>query len=75
MKKYYVTLASNLPGHGDETILLKTDDLEEAIRRAKDESYYIERDKRKGDIVEIRLYTCDIEDEDCSCFDYNTIEF
>lgn len=75
MKEYYVTLTVKYPGEEIETILLETNDLEEAIRRAKDESYYIERDKRKGDVVEIRQYACDIEDEDCSCFDYNTVEF
>lgn len=70
MKKYYVTLI-----HGwDETVILKTDDKVQAIKRAQDERYYIERDKRT-DYVEIRMYTDDIESDDCECFDYNTLDF
>lgn len=68
--KYYVTLVD-----GDfEEAVLKTDSKEKAIERAQDEAYYIERDRRK-DTVEIRVYAEDVEDEDCDCFDYNTIEF
>ena len=67
---YYVTLVNG----DNEDVILKTTDKDEAIARAKDESYYIERDGRK-DRVEIRVYENDIEDEACECFDYNLIEF
>lgn len=63
---YYVTAGHN----GDEYDLLKTDDLQLAIIRAKYESinpFY--------DFVEIRHYWHNIEDEDCNCFDHNTIEY
>ena len=67
---YYVTLVNG----DNEDVILKTTDQNEAIARAKDERYYIERDKRK-DKVEIRVYENDIEADDCECFDYNLIEF
>ena len=67
---YYVTLVNG----DNEDVILKTTDKDEAIARAKDERYYIERDKRK-DKVEIRVYENDIEADDCECFDYNLIEF
>lgn len=69
----YVTLMDGRTT--EETVLLKTEDESAAIKRAREEQSYIERDKRKGDSVEIRQYVEDIEDEDCDCFDYNTIEF
>lgn len=73
MKKYYVTLIREWAF--DEVELLKTDDKAEAIKRAQDEQYYIERDKKKEEFVEIRMYREDIEDEDCDCFDYDTLDF
>lgn len=69
-KKYYVTLSSEC----DEFELLKTENREEAIKRAQDEEYYIQRDRR-SDRVEVRVYKEDIEDEDCTCFDYDTVFF
>lgn len=71
MEKYYVTLIKG----DDEFHLISTEVKEEAIARAKDELYYIERDKRKSEEVEIRVYVQDIETEDCDCFDYDTVEF
>lgn len=73
MSKFYVTLASTK--NDDEFVVLATTNETEAIERARDEQYYIERDKRKGDRVEIRVYREDIEDEDCECFDYDLVEF
>ena len=72
-KTYYVTLIGEKTD--DECILLKTTDIEEAKKRAKEEVYYIKRDKRKGNRIEIRLYRFDIENEYCECFDYDTINF
>lgn len=72
-RKYYVMLMSEKTD--DECELLATVNVNEARKRAQDEAYYIERDGRKGDKVEIRLYTEDIEDEECTCFDYDTIDF
>lgn len=73
MKKYYVVLTSKK--NDDETILLKTESIETAKERAKEEAYYISRDDRKNDSVEIRDYVEDIESDSCDCFDYNTINF
>ena len=73
MSKFYVTLTSTR--NYDECVVLVTSSEAEAINRAQDERYYIDRDKRKGDSVEIRVYREDIEDEDCECFDYDLVEF
>lgn len=73
MSKFYVTLTSSR--NDDEFVVLTTTSEAEAVERAQDEQYYIERDNRKGDRVEIRVYREDIEDEDCECFDYDLVEF
>lgn len=73
MSKFYVTLTSTR--NDDEFVLLATTSEPEAVERAQEEHYCIKRDKRKGDRVEIRVYREDIEDEDCTCFDYDTIKF
>lgn len=65
--KYYVT---EIKGY-DEFVLLKTEDLGEAIEFARDMDYR----KDKGSIVEIRVYKEDIEDENCTNFDYELIEY
>lgn len=44
-------------------------------KRARDEQYYIDRDKRKNESVEIRSYVDDIEKDDCDCFDYDLVEY
>lgn len=72
--KYYVTKTYNRKGFEDEFIVLVTEDKEEAIKTAKDEQYINERDGN-NETIEIRVYVEDIEDEDCTCFDYDTIEF
>lgn len=64
MKKYYVTLMFR----GDEQVEMKTDNLNEAVAKAR---YFAERNNQ----VEIRVYKEDVEDEDCACFDYDTVEF
>lgn len=73
MGKFYVTLTSSR--NDDEFVVLATTSESEAVERAQDEQYYIERDKRKGDHVEIRVYREDIEDEECTCFDYDLVAF
>lgn len=72
--KYCVT-TGNKKQSDDEFVTLTTENKQEAIKRAKDERYYIERDKINGGWVEIRVYREDIEDEDCECFDYDLVEF
>lgn len=74
MSKFYVTTGNKNRGD-DEFVMLVTEDKQKAIERAKDEQYYIERDKIKGGWVEIRVYREDIEDDDCTCFDYDLVEF
>ena len=71
-KKWYVVTMYN--GYADEHSEAFTN-LEKAKQKARDETYCIRRDKRKGDMVELRDYAEDIEDEDCNCFDYDTIPF
>jgi len=61
-------------GKNEEWLVLKTSNKAEAIKAAAFEDYINKRDKAEG-TVEIRLYTHDIEAEDCECFDYNTIPF
>jgi len=58
----------------DEWVVLKTKNLPEAIQAAREEQYLVERDKRHS-LIEIRLYLEDVEDDECTCFDYDTIEF
>lgn len=56
--------------------MFETENIEKAKERARDEAYYIKRDKRKNDYVEIQEYESGIEDENGSInFDYDTIEF
>lgn len=52
----------------------KYDTLDEARRAANDIEYSRKQGKDKGS-VEIRQYAGDIEDEDCTNFDYNTFSF
>lgn len=61
-------------GENEEWMLLKTSNKAEAIKRAAFEEFTNRREKNPGK-VEIRVYTHDIEAEDCECFDYNTIPF
>lgn len=70
MFKYYVTLIHNYKGM-DEQTMFKTNDLE----KAKEEARYFAEGCSKHYYVELRTYTHDIEDEDYSCFDYNTIKY
>lgn len=70
MHKYHVVSIAETV----ETYLLATDSLKEAMERAKDEAYFIERDHDK-ETVELRRYVEDIEDENCECFDYDALDF
>lgn len=63
--RYYVTSIKD----GDEWTVLKTDRLEDARECAREEASH------KGYIVEIRVYAEDIEDDNCTCFDYDTVAF
>lgn len=64
MKKFYVTAMRG----DDEFTVLKTDDEKEAILTARSEAEH-------GNEVEIRMYVEDIENDDCECFDYDTLSF
>lgn len=66
---YYVAIIS---ANGVDETEEKYTNLADARKRAQDELYYIQRDKRK-DSVELRQYEADIEDDNCTCFDYNLI--
>ena len=69
--EYYVTAIDQ---KGNEFEIFKTNDKEEAIKAAKQEDFTNRRDGN-GNTVEIRTYKEDIEDENCECFDYDTLEF
>ena len=69
--EYYVT---SINQQGNEFEILKTNDKEEAIKAAKKEDFESRRDGN-GNTVEIRTYEGDIENEDCECFDYDTLDF
>lgn len=66
---YYVAIIS---ANGVDETEEKYTNLADAKKRAQDELYYIQRDKRE-DSVEIRQYEADIENDDCTCFDYDLI--
>lgn len=70
--KYYVVAVST--ESDDEWEILKTNSKEEAIKAAKEEDFTNRRDGNK-ETVEIRMYEEDIENEDCECFDYSTLDF
>ena len=69
-KYYYVTLVAKYV----ETVILKTADKNAAITRARHGQHCIERDKSR-ETVEIRMYEEDIEDEECTNFDYGILPF
>lgn len=69
--KYYVVAVSTKSD--DEWEILKTNSKEEAIKAAKEEDFMNRRDGNK-ETIEIRMYKEDIEDEDCECFDYDTLD-
>lgn len=71
---YYVTELNPKGLVEEEYTLLVTKNIYEAQKAARDEAYINERDKT-GEKVEIRVYVNDIEDENCTCFDYDTVEF
>ena len=52
----------------------KYDTLDEARKAANDREYSRKQGKDKGS-TEIRQYVNDIEDEDCTDFDYNTFPY
>lgn len=73
MKKYYVTTINTRTT--EEWVDLATTDLEEAKKVADFHRYRYQESKQKNYTVEIRTFVEDIEDEYCTCFDYDTIDF
>lgn len=75
MAIYYVTVFSTDKRVDDEWVIARCTDIEKAKKRARDEAYTIARDKQNYK-VEIREYEAgDIDNEECTNFDYNLIEF
>lgn len=70
MKKYYVTEMHNT---GEEFEIIALENKQEAIKRARSEWKALTESDRRKVTIEIRDYVEDIEDEDCNCYDYNTI--
>lgn len=60
-------------GRYDEFEIGKTDVEEKAVDMARDRWERMTKHDRKENTIEIRVYKEDIEDEDCTCFDYDTI--
>jgi len=54
----------------DESEDWRTVNRREAIRRAQELTKYHDKED-----IEIRLYSEDIDNEECECFDYDTIDF
>lgn len=71
---YYVTELNPKGLVEEENTLLVTKNIYKAKSVARDAAYINERDKT-GEKVEIRVYVNDIEEEGCTCFDYDTVEF
>lgn len=71
MEKYYVVESRK----GDEWILDKTESLSDAIKFARFEWGNLTRKERGNTTVEIRQYEDDIENEDCTNFDYDTFDW
>lgn len=69
--KYYVTSI----GDCDEYIIGAVEDKDEAIKIARNEWLSMTKYDRKKNQIEVRMYVNDIEDEDCDCFDYDTVEW
>lgn len=57
-----------------ETVKLITEDKTEAVKVAQVCDQLIHKNNEHG-YIEIRKYFEDIEDENCTCLAYNTIEF
>lgn len=69
--KYYIVDRKN----DDEFILGVAESRDEAIAIAREEWLSMcDWDKEHNDIT-VRIYTADIEDANCECFDYDTIEW
>ena len=67
MKYYYI-----IDNKGDDEFTIgATDDIFEAQKIARDRWDSMTAYDQKHSTVEIRHYTHDIEDEDCTCFDYD----
>lgn len=69
MTKYHVTTISK-HAPNDEWAEV-TEDKTEAIRIALDEIYRCDPERYR---VEVRVYKEDVGHDECTCFDYDTIE-
>ena len=67
---YVVSITKN-----DEFLEGKFNDAGEAIACARSAWRKMTRHDQERCSIEIRRYVEDIEDEDCACFDYHTINF
>lgn len=69
MEKYYVVESRK----NDEWTVAECESREEAVKSARFEWGKLTRKERENTTVEIRQYENDIESEDCTNFDYDTI--
>lgn len=70
--KYYVT---SIKDTGDEFVTIVTEDSAEAIKEAREEWDFLTKYDQGHTTIEVRAYVEDIEDEACTCFDYDTVEW
>lgn len=70
--KYYI---KEIHKSGDEFRLGCTEDRNEAIEMARSEWNHLSVNDKKNNKIEVRIYVEDIEDENCDCFDYSTINW
>lgn len=70
--KYYI---EEIHKSGDEFRLGCTEDRNEAIGMARSEWNHLSANDKKNNKIEVRIYVEDIEDENCDCFDYSTINW
>lgn len=66
--------ATRIRDNGDE-FEMYFDTEREAIDQARGEWELLGDYDRKHNRIEVRAYVEDIEDENCTCFDYDTIEW
>lgn len=70
--KFYVT---DVKAEGNEWIILVTEDLDEAIEAARNHWNSLTSHDKKRSTIEVRVYKEDVEDDDCFCFDYDTVSW
>lgn len=72
MRKLYYVIDC---GKNDEWTIGKYESKEKAIEEARSHWNHLSDHDKKGTIIEVRDYEDDIENEDCTNFDYDTFDW